>query len=605
MLAGRRDATSIGTLLVLVTVLTVIGLRAFISLQGYLYADDFAFRYWAHTQPLDLAYLTQSYGGHVNPIGLFNQWVLQAVFPGSHTALAVLTLLLWTVTLGTAGAVSLRLTGRPVAAVIMVLLAGLSLFSFENTTWWAAAIYAGPYQLFLVAGVYAVLRLFGDGSARWRWMAALCSLGATLSFSRGFMAAVLMFLLAATLPLTERGPLGIRDAWRRQAGLWSFMILASSAGVLLVLLRSSQIARPGFDVRALPGYMWSLLVENVLPAVWGGPWRWFEIPPPQWQPVVTNPAPSVWMMWLFGVLSVLGCVWIWRSRPALRGLLLATIAFAAVVLLIAGLARSGTVVESVAYRYTFDIVWPVVLLVTLCVVPMWWQKGGRTSRPGVVVVGAICASCLVSLQVPAGDWMGNEAKAYMSNARDGFSAVPDGQLVLDQGVPEDLIHRALMAPYANAAVVFTPEPGAPTFGPYAADTMYGFAPDGRVEIQDVEGPKTPPGPDPDCGYRVTDVPRSIPLDGRLIAWDFYARVAYFTGEPTTLNLAVGGKIHSVPLEPGGLRAVYFPVNGPGQEVLVSVGTHGAVACVTEVHIGNRVSAETGELVPLPVYKVAQ
>ena len=157
-----------------------------------------------------------------------------------------------------------------------------------------------------------------------------------------------------------------------------------------------------------------------------------------------------------------------------------------------------------------------------------------------------------------------------------------------------------MAPYANAQVVMTPQPGAPVFGPYAPETLFGFGGDGRVEKQEVIGPVSPPGPDENCGYQVTDVPRTIPLDGKLIAWDFYARVAYFSGTQTTLNIAVGGQIHTVPLEAEGLRVVYLPVNGPAQDVLVSLGTPGAVACVTDVTVGNRVSPGSEDVVPLPV-----
>ena len=588
-----------------VTVTAVVVLRGWISLRGYLYADDFAFRYWAQTQPLGWTYLTQSYGGHVNPVGLLNQWVLQALFPGSHTALALFTLLLWAVTLILACLTALELTDRWQAAVVMALLAGLSLFAFENTTWWSAAIYAGPYQVFLTAGLYCVVRSMRRQEPRWSWLAVVASAGAVFSFSRGFSAALLMFLVAALVPIAGPRRLGIVGAWRWHPRGWVTMAAVSVAGGVLVLLSSEEISRPGFNLLALPGYMWRLLVLNVLPAMWGGPWRWFEILPAVWDPVVTNPAPPWWLVWTSVIATLLAGFIIWRTRPALRGLLLGLAAFIVFVLLVAGLARSGTTVESVAYRYTFDILWPVAFLTTLATVPLWWQSGSRISRPGLTGVAIISAPCLVSMIVPARAWVGNAGEEYMANAVSGFSRIPAGQVVLNQGVPFDLIHPALMAPYANAQVVMTPQPGAPEFGLVARDTLRGWADDGSVEEQKVVGPTSVPGPDPECGYRVTDVPRSVPLDGKLIAWDFYARVAYFSGSDTTLNLAVGGRITSVDLESGGLKAVYFPVNGPGQDVLVSVSTPGVSVCLTEIKIGNRVSGETGDVIPLPVTKLAR
>ncbi|MEZ5119279.1 MAG: hypothetical protein R2686_05150 [Candidatus Nanopelagicales bacterium] len=591
--------------LIAVTVTAVVILRGVISLRGYLYADDYAFRYWAQTQPFGWTYLTQSYGGHVNPVGLLNQWVLQEFFPGSHTALALFTLLLWAATLILASLTAMELTDRWQAAVVMALIAGLSLFAFENTTWWAAAIYAGPYQLFLTAGLYCVVRSLRRQAPRWSWLAVVACGGAVFSFSRGFSAALLMFLVAALVPVAGPRRLGIVGAWRWQRRVWVTMAGLSAAGVSLVLFSSSDIARPGFNLFALPGYMWRLLVLNVLPAIWGGPWRWFEILPQVWNPVVANPAPPWWMVWASMLATLAAGVAIWRRRPALRGLLQGVGTFIVFVLLVAGLARSGTPVESVAYRYTFDILWPVVLLATLVAVPLWWQSNSRISRPVVAGVAIVCASCVVSTLVPARAWVDNPGELYMANAVAGFSRIPAGQIVLNQGVPFDLVHPALMAPYANAQVVMTPEPGAPEFGLVARDTLWGWAEDGSVEEQTVAGPTSEPGPDPECGYQVTDVPRSIPLDGKLIAWDFYARVAYFSGTSTTLNLAVGGRISSVDLDAGGLRAVYFPVNGPGEDVLVSVSTPGVSVCLTKIEIGNRVSQETGDLVPLPVTKLAR
>ena len=598
LLSGKHVA-------ILSTVLVVVvSLRASISLRGYLYADDFAFRYWAATDSLTFDYLTRSYGGHVNPIGLFNQWILQALFPGSHTALAVFTLVLWAATLVLAAMLALLLTDRWQGSVIIVAIAGLSLFGFENSTWWAAAVYAGPYQLFLVGGVVSVVASQRLGGRLWDWVAVACAVGACFSFSRGFMAPLLMFGVAALVPLTPEGPRGLRAAWRGRQKIWMSMLIASAAAILLVITRSAEIARSGFSLTEIPGYMWMLLVNNVLPAIWGGPWRWFEIPPPNWSPIVTNPAPATWAMFLFAVATAAAAVWIWVTRRHLRALLVGTATFTLIILVIAALARSGTVVESTAYRYTFDILWPVSLLLTLAVVPMRWQPA-RVSRGGVIVVAVICASALVSTVVPAQDWMSNQAREYMANAEATFSRIPPAQQVLDQGVPDDLIHPALMAPYANARTVMTPVPGAPIFADVAADTMYGFSPDGNVEEQTVAGPAAPPGPDPDCGYKVTDQARSIPLDGKLIAWDFYARVAYFTGVDTTLNVAVGGRIHTVPLRGGGLHAVFFRVSGPGQEVLVSAGTIGATVCVTDLTIGNRVSEQTGELIPFPVTELAR
>lgn len=589
---------------VLVSVVAVVALRLAISVRGYLYADDFAFRYWADTQPLGWNYLMQSYGGHVNPVGLFNQWVLQAVYPGSHLALALFTLVLWTMTLYVAALAVIEMTGRQSAGVLIVLFAGLSLFGFENTVWWAAAIYGGPYQLFLVSGLYAIVRALRRGSPVWVWIAVACSAAAAFSFTRGFMAGFLMFLVAATIPIRDSKRLGIRGALMWQPVAWAVMALSGAVALGLAIIGSDRLMRSALDVVVVADYVWKLLVLNVLPALWGGPWRWFEIAPQEWSPIVTNPAPPWWAVWLFALASLLAAIAIVRKRPDLRAQLGGVLAFCALVLLAAAIARSGTAVASVAYRYTFDVVWPFGLLIVTLSVPMWWQSKRPVKRVTWILTAVFVASALISTVVPARDWAANQGKQYMANAVSGFDRIPSGTMILNQGVPFDLIHPALMAPYANAEVVMTPQPGSPDFGAFAEMEMFGFAPDGNVRRQDVVGPMSKPGPDPDCGYRVTDSPRSIKLEGELIEWVFYARIAYYTGTETALNVAFGGQINTVPLRAEGVRAVYFPVSGPGDEILVSVGTPGVVACITDVRIGNRVDAETQEPVPWPVTRLA-
>lgn len=587
---------------VILAVVAMTALKTAQSLPGFLYFDDFAFRYWAATQSLSVDYLLQSYGGHVNPIGLFLQWVLQAWFPGSRAALAIVPLILYLISLLLFAAIGLRLTASRGAVAIGVIYAGLVLFGFEVTVWWAANIYAGPYQVFFLSGLLAALWMRGTNEWKPQALLVLSSAGMAFSFSRGVLGIAIVAALAAALPDRDERCPGVRTTWNSARLGWGASGAVAVLGGLLVISRMGSVTRPGFEITQIPGSAWNLLIYNLLPALWGGPWRWLEVAQEEWPSVVAVPAPTVKMIIVSAAatIAVIGLIWV--RRPALRPLAVTVIGVVAAVLTIAGIARSGTLVASVAYRYTFDLVWLFALVLILVITPVM-SRGWRAWAAPAAVLLVVGASAVYSTQLPARDWASNQARQYMHNAERGFSQIPSGQPILDQGVPFDLIHTGLMAPYANARTVFTPQPGAPVFADYAPEALWGFAPDGSVEKQDVEGPTSPPGKDPDCGYRVTDVAREIELDGELIPWAFYARVAYYSGFDTTLNLAVGGKIYTVPMAAGGIRAVYFPVTGPGDGVLVSIGTAGISACVTEVRIGNRVSEQTGEEIPLPVTKL--
>ena len=602
---SRCVAARVGTPRILWSILpvlvAVVLLRSVLSLRGYLYLDDFAFRYWAATSPFGTEYLLRSYGGHVNPVGLAVQWVMQVVFPGSYLALALYSLTMFALALGIFAAIVWEVTGSRGASILAVALAGVSLFGFEVTVWWAASIYAAAFQVFLLLTVYAAIRAVRDRKSLWTYVGVAGGAGMVLSFSRGSLGAVLVFGLAAALPLVQGRPLGLREAFMRARALWVALAAVAVLGGVLVLASADRVTPQGFSVGAMPGYAWRLLVLNVLPALWGGPWRWFELPPQEWPPILANPAPMWWAVWFAAILTMIALVAVIVKIPSLRLLVAVVFGYVFAVLVLAGVARAGALVGSVAYRYTFDLVWPLTLLMVLGVFPAL-NQARRVWRPGVVVMSLIVVSALMSTVVPARDWAANPGKEYMANAVSGFARIPEGQGVLNQGVPFDLIHPGLMAPFASAQVVMTPQPGAPIFSEYVTEVLLGFALDGRVEEQDVLGPESPPGPDENCGYQVTDVPRTIPLDGKLIAWDFYARIAYFSGTPTTLNIAVGGQTHTVPLEAEGLRVVYLPVSGPAEEVLVSIGTPGAVSCVTDVRIGNRVSPGE-DIVPLPVTRL--
>ncbi len=572
--------------------------RAAVSLNGYLYTDDFILRYIASSDYPTWNLVTQSYNGHVNPVGWLFLWLLQWAFPGSHAALAIFSLCVWGLTLVLAAWVGFELTDRWIGAALLALIAGLSLFGLEASVWWAAAMYAVPYQFFLVACLLGFVKALKGGSRTWIWFGLLCYVGTVLSYARGFLLALLVFGVVASIPAQGPEPMGHRIAWRWARGYWLAM-LGIAALALGFLWRRSGSQLASTEPVELMRQIWNLLTLNVLPALWGGPWRWTPVSLPDgWSPVVANPAPAGWMVWACLIATGFAIGWIWRLRPSLRGWLGWSLAFSAVVLLAGGLARAGNPFASEAYRYTFDLVWPLGLIMVLAAVPLWWQHS-QVSLGGSGLIVLICISAVFSAVTPSRLWGSNQARDYMENATAGFSGIPADTRLLPQGVPAALVDPIRISALANSEVVMSPVPGSPQFGDVADGALLGFSPWGVVEEQQVEGPTSVKGPDPDCGYLVSSTPRTVRLDGALIAWAFYARVAYTSGTATTLNLAVGGRITTVPLQAGGPRVVYFPVQGPGEEVLVSLGADDAVACLSEVAIGNRVSPDSGELVPLP------
>jgi hypothetical protein len=339
-----------------------------------------------------------------------------------------------------------------------------------------------------------------------------------------------------------------------------------------------------------------MLTQNILPGLWGGPVSWAPVPlPDNWPSVIAVPAPGKGLILAAIVMTLAGLIGVWLTRHELRPYVIGVVGWVGAIALVAAAARAGNPLASEAYRYTFDAVWPALFLVLLFTrsslrVGLQWGLG--------VVSVILVVAAVGSTSFPVQIWGDNLGKSYVNNATEGFGSITSGQVVLPQAVPAGMVDPLLLAPYANTEAVLQPQSGSPDFGKYADGQLVGFALDGRFEVQDVQGARSVEGPDPDCGYAVTSAPREIDLDGELINWNWYARVAYFTGSPTTLNMAFGGEITTVPVTAGGLNSIFFPVSGPGRDVLVSVSDPGVTLCLTEVRIGNRVGPG-GDVVDAP------
>lgn len=571
----------------------LLAVRTVISLQGYLLGDDFAVRYRAASQGWSLQYAFEPYNDHISPIGYSLQWVLQWAFPGSHIALVLSTSVLMAITLSFAAGFAWVLTGRLLAVAITTVTLGFGLLTFEVATWWCVSLYSMTYLAFVALALWGLVRTLRFGTPAGLILVGV--IGASLSDSKGFLALILLFGVVAGIDVTGTGALHIAGAWRRMPVVWVIGAATGAGMIALSAMTTSGIQGTLTVGRAL-GMMRDLWLVNIAPAVFGGPWWWTTVPAREWSPVRVLPATPMAVGLMCLVLCAAGIVFVLRRRPGVAGFVPYAVAYSLATTAVPVLGRAGTDLASAAYRYTYDVVIPVAILLALTIVPLWWQRAEPAVWARLVPVGLL-ASMTISTVVPAAAWGANESESYVRRAVSGFTSIPEGQVVIPQGVPEDLV-PGLLWPYANTSAVLTPQPGSPTFGDVARGSLFGFGSDGTLQTQEVVGPRSLPGPDPGCGYAVTGNPRLIPLDGRLIAWRFMARIAYFSGSDTILHVAVGGQIHSVPLPASELTAVYFPVNGPGKDVLVSIGTAEDTVCVTEVVIGNRVEPGGGSPVPL-------
>lgn len=571
-------------------------LRGPVMFNGYLYADDFAFRFWAHDSALTPEYLFRSYYGHVQPWGMLAGWLLQHVWPGSWTALMVWTLLMQLATFALLWRIVLRLTGSDLAAFLAFCVPAFTMFGFETGVWWCEITETVPFGLFMMVAIWALVRALEGVPGRWWLWSALAFAGAALSISKGALGLLVLFAIAAALPVGTGVPRGVRTAFRLNRPYW--LGLAGFAVVYSVFLRiHAPISRdPDWSlVRALR-YGRDLFLLNIVNGSAGGPWRWFSAPGETWNGVLVIPRPSTVLLVVAVTLLIAVVVLVRRFRPGLFAYLMWMVGYALALTAIAAYGRGGSVVASSGYRYTFDFWIPLALFAGLLFFPVRgerWPSPAPAPRRRTVAIAAAVAlvtSSLVSTVEPALRWVNSQTKDYVRTAQASMTRIPADAEFLPQKTITDLVHPILMLPFASTRVVFAPDPVFRPFVTYATGGLYGFARDGGAEQQWVAGvsSEAPPGT---CGYRLSGAPLEIPMARPVQQWSYVAEVSYLSATDTTIRMRIGPDTHEVPVR-AGLHNVFFEVWGPATEVSAQLLETGSSVCIDRVTVGPRVGPDS-------------
>ncbi len=578
--------------------------RGTVMFNGYLYADDFALRYWADTSGLTPEYLFRSYYGHVQPWGLLAQWILQAGWPGSWTALMVWALVMQIATLALLWRIMVRLTGSQVAALLAFLVPAVSSFTFEVGVWWCMVIESAPYGLFMMLAIWSLIRALAGDAGRWWLWSGLAYCAAVLSISKGSLFIIAMVVIAAFLPIGVARPRGLRGALRANPRYWALIVAFTAAYALFLRLHAPISRDPAWDlVRALK-YSRDLFLLNIVNGSAGGPWRWFSAQGETWNGVLVIPWQSTALMVVAVVLLIAVFVVVWRYRPVLMRYLLGMLVYALALTALAAYGRGGSVVASTGYRYTSDFWILLALFAGLLFYPTVWEKapfsphaqvlgrrGVRRQTVAVVAAALFLASSLISAVEPSLRWVNSQTKDYVATARTSLSSIPQTAQFLPQRTMTDLVHPLLMLPYASTEVVFSPDPAFRPFVDYSTDGLFGFANDGTAQQQFVAGITSQPNGV--CGYTVSTVPVVIPMTREVPQWSFVAQVSYLSDADTTVQMVIGPNTHEVPIRQG-LHNVFFEVEGPVREVTVTATAPGVQTCVDLVSIGPRLGPDSPE-----------
>jgi hypothetical protein len=571
--------------------------RAWIAFQGYFTGDDFVFTYHAATASFDLDYLLREHLGHLMPGAFALVWLLNAISPLNYPLVVLVDLLLQ----GAAGwcmyKLLILLFGHRKAVLLPLAFFLFTPLTLDAFLWWAAALNHLPLQLGLVFAVYAHVKYLRE--ARFRWLlAAFGSLLLTLSF---FEKAVLIppYLLVLTLLYFCEGParsrlLGtVRDHWK----LWLGYGVICGAYVALYISRVTFAFDSSPDLPTTAQLAGRVVGTTFVPGFFGGPWEWLPIglsggaaAPPEW---------AKWLSWELLIVLFVGTVLVRRGALRAWALLGAYLA-ADVALLAAGrLSWIGPVIGQ-SYRYVADAAAPATITLALVALPLLGEHSpltrvGEAARDalrrrtwlpvlgGALVANAFLLSATYTTQTYSELWQDNAARGYVETARHALAEAPTGTVLLDEPVPENVLH-VLFTPNNGTSHVFAPLKDRPPFG-RSTDHLWVFDAQGNLVPGVVGGVGSEAGPLANCGYAVTDTGTTlIPLDRAVFAWPWTVHVAYLAGARTPATVRLGDAEATVVLKKG-LNDLYLPLTGKGSYLQIGGLDEGAGVCIDRVTVG--------------------
>ncbi len=202
-----------------------------------------------------------------------------------------------------------------------------------------------------------------------------------------------------------------------------------------------------------------------------------------------------------------------------------------------------------------------------------------------VLANAFLLSATYTTQTYSELWQDNAARGYVETARRAIAEAPTGTVLLDEPVPENVLH-VLFTPNNGTSHVFAPLKDRPPFG-RSTDHLWVIDAHGNLVPGVVGGVNSQSGPLTNCGYAVTDAGAAlIPLDGSIYAWTWTVHIAYLAGARTPATVQLGEGKATVVLKKG-LNDLYVPITGGGNTVRIGGLADDAGVCVDRVTVGVR------------------
>jgi hypothetical protein len=587
-----------------ITVAAVLGLvlqlwwRAGVLAHSYFQQNDFPLLYRAAAAKFGLFYLLTPADGQLAPAGravvwlearggLYN-WDLASAVTLGLLALAGLALL----------RLLRRLFGNRPAILAPYALYLVTPLVVPAEAWWSSTLAVVPLQIATFMAMDAHLCYLRTGRFRHAAAAAWWMVAAVLFADKGALIPLLLLALTSAFLLPGGRPASLVAAVR---GFWRGWLLYTAVIAAYLALAIVRLSGSGFTPRPMAAgqglsFVSSLVGVGLIPALAGGPWRWWSTG--SYATAARMPVLTV-VSWLAVAAAVLASIW-FRKRAWRAWLIaIAWLAIADVVPVLAGWV--GAVVtppDTADLGYLADAVPVLVVCAALAFWPVQGEESPYRNRPPVLAsrsvitvnaVGLIAVSSLWSAQAFEKATTAVPARSYIATARLALRDVPAEAEIVSEPVPSALMSRAFFGAASNTAAVLGP------LAPRSARVRWTTSPGGtvnRLMIFDSQGRLWPAAVNgvstfvpagPGSCWRLGTGTTSIPLQSAVQGRPSLAEFGY-SGPATTLALRLSGAWHSVSL-PAGRHDALIQLPGAGSSVAIRNLSLAQPGCLTYLTVG--------------------
>ena len=445
--------------------------------RRYFYQDDFVDLDVARRSPFNWHYLSRldpSRHDHFFPGFQAVTWVL-AKISLYNWGLDSAVLLAFAAAASVAALLALRTLFGERPAILLPLVVYLVIpLTVPDLGWWGTGMESQPFQLAIFMMLGAHVRYVRSGGARHLSAAIGWLIFGMLFFEKSIALPLLLFAITSGYMADRRSWLGgmvhtLRQHWR--AWLSYAVLLVAYSVVAIEAFRASASkphpATSGLAVRTFTSYF---VKDNLLPGIFGGPWRWIPAGAGSRYAIALPTMTMVRLSEVGAVLLLLLTIWVrpvgWRAWL----IFVVWVALADMAPIIFGRLGFGlTVLFALETRYLADAAPVLAICLGLVLLPVAavGERAAAVQKPRRLLGGRIdlrpVAAALIATFIVSAIWSdqtyenitngGPLAAAYIANAGQGLTHAAPGTFVLDQAMPTDMVEQLFGSRASQSQVI--------------------------------------------------------------------------------------------------------------------------------------------------------